>query len=48
MRPVCGIAVRTALFLPDDPPHRIQLGNYTLEVAFLNPQKTLGERVRWP
>jgi hypothetical protein len=28
---------------PDDPPQRIQLGNYTLEVAFLNPQKTLGE-----
>ena len=28
---------------PDDPPQRIQVGNYTLEVAFLNPQKTLGE-----
>jgi hypothetical protein len=28
---------------PDDPPQRIQLGNYTLEVAFLNPQKTLNE-----
>ena len=28
---------------PDDPPQRIELGNYTLEVAFLNPQKTLGE-----
>jgi hypothetical protein len=28
---------------PDDPPQRIQLGKYTLEVAFLNPQKTLGE-----
>ncbi len=28
---------------PSDPPQKIQLGNYTLEVAFLNPQKTLGE-----
>jgi hypothetical protein len=28
---------------PEDPPQKIQLGNYTLEVAFLNPQRTLGE-----
>jgi hypothetical protein len=40
-----GNGTMSAILLrsPDDPPQRIQLGNYTLEVAFLNPQKTLGE-----
>jgi len=35
---MCAVLLR-----PDDPPQRIQVGNYTLEVAFLNARRANGE-----